>query len=200
MYEYLTGTITMVSPDFIVVDVQGVGYRVSVANPYAYQEDSEQPVRVYIYQVVNDDGMSLYGFVDQAQKRLFNLLISVSGIGPKSALAILATPDQAGLVAAIQNGDVGYLSKFPGIGKKTASRIIVELRDRVAAVAGTTPFTLTAETAPVAAPPALADAVAALAALGYTSKQVTRVKKELVKLPDQSTNDYLSAGLKLLSK
>lgn len=199
MYEYLTGAITMVSPDFIVVDVQGVGYRVSVANPYAYQEDPAKSVRVYIYQAVKEDAISLYGFADQAQKRLFTLLISVSGIGPKSALAILATPDQAGLVEAIQNGNDGYLSKFPGIGKKTASRIIVELKDKVAVVDAGAPLKLTAEDS-AGGSPALADAVAALEALGYSPRQVARVEKQLRELPDRSTNDYLSTGLKLLSK
>lgn len=199
MYEYLTGAITMVCPDFIVVDVQGVGYRVNVANPYAYQEDPDQKVRVYVYQAVKEDALSLYGFGDQAQKRLFNLLISVSGIGPKSALAILATPDQAGLIEAIQNGNDGYLSKFPGIGKKTASRIIVELKDKVAAVDPAAPLAMTVANQ-VGTSPALADAVAALSALGYSPKQVARVEKRLRDLPDQSTNDYLSVGLKLLSK
>ena len=134
MFEYLTGLITMVSPDFIVVDVNGVGYRVAVANPYAYQEDDQQAVQVFIYQAVKEDAITLFGFATQAEKRLFTQLIGVSGIGPKSALAILATPDHQGLIDAIQNGDDKYLSKFPGIGKKTASRIIIELKDKVVAV------------------------------------------------------------------
>ena len=110
MFEYLTGLITMVSPDFIVVDVNGVGYRVAVANPYAYQEDDQQAVQVFIYQAVKEDAITLFGFATQAEKRLFTQLIGVSGIGPKSALAILATPDHQGLIDAIQNGDDKYLS------------------------------------------------------------------------------------------
>ncbi|MFM2764910.1 Holliday junction branch migration protein RuvA [Limosilactobacillus fermentum] len=200
MFEYLTGLITMVSPDFIVVDVNGVGYRVAVANPYAYQEDDQQAVQVFIYQAVKEDAITLFGFATQAEKRLFTQLIGVSGIGPKSALAILATPDHQGLIDAIQNGDDKYLSKFPGIGKKTASRIIIELKDKVVAVQDEVHLDFTAP-GPLGPSAALQDALAALESLGYTTKQVERVQKQLEGLQGElSTNDYLSQGLKLLSR
>lgn len=200
MFEYLTGLITMVSPDFIVVDVNGVGYRVAVANPYAYQEDDQQAVQVFIYQAVKEDAITLFGFATQAEKRLFTQLIGVSGIGPKSALAILATPDHQGLIDAIQNGDDKYLSKFPGIGKKTASRIIIELKDKVVAVQDEGQLDFTAP-GPLGPSAALQDALAALESLGYTTKQVERVQKQLEGLQGElSTNDYLSQGLKLLSR
>lgn len=200
MFEYLTGLITMVSPDFIVVDVNGVGYRVAVANPYAYQEDDQQAVQVFIYQAVKEDAITLFGFATQAEKRLFTQLIGVSGIGPKSALAILATPDHQGLIDAIQNGDDKYLSKFPGIGKKTASRIIIELKDKVVAVQDEVQLDFTAP-GPLGPSVALQDALAALESLGYTTKQVERVQKQLEGLQGElSTNDYLSQGLKLLSR
>ncbi|MEK1295865.1 Holliday junction branch migration protein RuvA [Limosilactobacillus fermentum] len=200
MFEYLTGLITMVSPDFIVVDVNGVGYRVAVANPYAYQEDDQQAVQVFIYQAVKEDAITLFGFATQAEKRLFTQLIGVSGIGPKSALAILATPDHQGLIDAIQNGDDKYLSKFPGVGKKTASRIIIELKDKVVAVQDEVQLDFTAP-GPLGPSVALQDALAALESLGYTTKQVERVQKQLEGLQGElSTNDYLSQGLKLLSR
>ena len=200
MFEYLTGLITMVSPDFIVVDVNGVGYRVAVANPYAYQEDDQQAVQVFIYQAVKEDAITLFGFATQAEKRLFTQLIGVSGIGPKSALAILATPDHQGLIDAIQNGDDKYLSKFPGVGKKTASRIIFELKDKVVAVQDEVQLDFTAP-GPLGPSVALQDALAALESLGYTTKQVERVQKQLEGLQGElSTNDYLSQGLKLLSR
>ncbi|MCT2872422.1 Holliday junction branch migration protein RuvA [Limosilactobacillus fermentum] len=200
MFEYLTGLITMVSPNFIVVDVNGVGYRVAVANPYAYQEDDQQAVQVFIYQAVKEDAITLFGFATQAEKRLFTQLIGVSGIGPKSALAILATPDHQGLIDAIQNGDDKYLSKFPGIGKKTASRIIIDLKDKVVAVQDEVQLDFTAP-GPLGPSAALQDALAALESLGYTTKQVERVQKQLEGLQGElSTNDYLSQGLKLLSR
>ena len=133
VYEYLTGTISIVAPQYIVVDVQGVGYKLLVANPYRFHEDSAKAVRVFVYQAVRDNDISLFGFSDQAEKRLFMQLINVSGIGPKSALAILANPDHQGLVDAIANNNIGYLTKFPGIGKKTASQIVLDLKDKLAA-------------------------------------------------------------------
>lgn len=199
MYEYLNGKIATVSPTFIVVDVNGVGYRVAVANPYAY-EPGEDLVKVYVYQAVKEDSLTLYGFKDPKEKQLFEKLLGVSGIGPKSALAILANPDHQALVRAIGENDVGYLSKFPGIGKKTASRIVVELQDKVDSLWQSDDLlaNFTAP-APTKASPALADALAALQALGYSEREVKKVKKELEKGNEKTTDEYLRQGLRLLS-
>jgi len=124
MFEYLNGLISIGTPSYIVVDVQGVGYKVQVANPYRYEE--KQTAKVYVEQVVRDNEESLYGFYDANEKNIFLHLISVSGIGPKSALAILAGQDLQGLIHAIENDDVKYLTKFPKIGKKTAQQIILK--------------------------------------------------------------------------
>lgn len=196
MYNYLNGLIAEITPDYIVVDVQGVGYQVQVANPFAYQVSLTEPTKVYIYLAVREDNIALFGFQTNADKHMFLQLISVSGIGPKSALAILATPDHQALIEAIQQGDDKYLAKFPGIGKKTAGRIIVELRDRI-----TTPDQQPSPVAVVTpdSNPALTDAMAALVALGYTEKQVAKVEKALKKEAVTLTNDYISLGLKLLN-
>ncbi|WP_251547200.1 Holliday junction branch migration protein RuvA [Limosilactobacillus caecicola] len=200
MYEYLIGTITTAQPDAIIIEVGGVGYRVQVANPYSF-EMNHPNVKVFIYQAVRDDDISLFGFHSSDEKRLFQKLLNVSGIGPKSALAILANPDHAGLVEAIANNNVGYITKFPGIGKKTASRIIIELQDKVDSLLPT--FDLQQETMNV--PQAdqvnteLADALAALKALGYPEKDVKKVKRALLKENSLSTDQYLRRGLSLLS-
>lgn len=197
MYEYLTGVVSIVTPQYIVVDVQGVGYKLSVANPYRFQEDPHTKVRVYVYQAVRDDNIALFGFVDQAEKRLFTQLINVSGIGPKSALAILANPDHQGLVDAIASNNVSYLTKFPGIGKKTASQIVLDLKDKLASTAGGNLFN-PAQTAASEANPALDDALAALKALGYKEREIKKIKKELV-TTDGTTDEYLRKALRLLS-
>lgn len=200
MYEYLVGTITATHPDYIVIDVQGVGYRVQVANPYSYP--SEEPdSKVYVYQAVRDDDISLFGFHSLEEKQLFQKLLNVSGIGPKSALAILANPDHQGLVSAIADNNVSYLSKFPGIGKKTASRIIIELQDKVDSLLPTDEL-LETQTATVTEQDdnqELTDALAALKALGYSEKDVKKVRQELSKLNPVSTDEYLRKGLTLLS-
>lgn len=197
MYEYLTGLVTIVAPQYVVLEVHGVGYKLLVANPYRFQEDKQKQVRVYVYQAVRDDAINLFGFVDQGEKRLFMQLINVSGIGPKSALAILANPDHQGLIDAIANNNVGYLTKFPGIGKKTASQIVLDLKDKVGAMANTD---LLAKQQPAAEDnQALHDALAALSALGYSDREVKRVQKQLLKKEESTTDEYLRQALHLLN-
>ena len=197
MYEYLTGLVTSVTPQYVVLEVSGVGYQLFVANPYRFQEDPAKKVRIYVYQAVRDDAITLFGFVDRAEKQLFLQLINVSGIGPKSALAILANPDHQGLIDAIANDNVGYLTKFPGLGKKTASQIVLDLKDKVA---GMTSNTLLTPAAPAETDnPALKDALDALTALGYKEREVKRIKKQLLKTDANTTQEYLSQALALIN-
>ena len=121
MYEYLSGVITVVKPDYIVIDVGGVGYKVFSPTPFAYQEG--QKARVFIEQIVRDTGITLFGFQTEDDKGLFLKLLSVSGIGPKSALAIMAAEDSNSLAEAIEQGEVKYLTRFPGYTKKEVDRI-----------------------------------------------------------------------------
>ncbi len=198
MYEYLTGVISIVAPQYIVIDVNGVGYKLLVANPYRFKEDPQKQVRVYVYQAVRDDDISLFGFSDQDEKQLFMQLINVSGIGPKSALAILANPDHQGLIDAIANNNVGYLTKFPGIGKKTASQIVLDLKDKITAVTTTGPLFASTDEETAGENPALADALAALKALGYKERDVKKVKKHL-QGKQKTTDEYLRSALRLLN-
>ncbi len=196
MFEYLNGLISIVTPSYIVVDVAGVGYKVQVANPYRYEENQE--TRVYVEQVVRDNEQSLYGFYDQNEKNIFLHLISVSGIGPKSALAILAGQDLQGLIHAIENDDVKYLTKFPKIGRKTAQQIVLDLSGKFTAegqmTLGETPVAFSGVSQE------FEDGLAALESLGYSPKEISRVKTSLEKENLKSADEYLRAGLKLLSK
>lgn len=196
MYEYLTGKVTIITPQYLVLDVQGVGYKLLVANPYRFQVDKQKVVQIFVYQAVREDAITLFGFSDQDEKRLFMQLINVSGIGPKSALAILANPDHQGLIDAIANDNIGYLTKFPGIGKKTASQIVLDLKDKISAIANTD---LLATEHDADMNSALRDALAALSSLGYKEREVKRVKKQLLKAPAQSTDEYLRQALHLLN-
>lgn len=197
MYEYLTGLITAVKPTYVVIDVHGVGYQVHCPNPYHYQVDRQHPVTVYIYQSVSDNDISLYGLTDEKEKQLFLQLLAVSGIGPKSALAILASPDHQGLVDAIANNDVSYLTKFPGIGKKTAGQIILDLQGKVQQLSLTD--SVSTPHSGQLLEPALADALSALKALGYQERVISKVKKQLQKDTGKSTDEYLREGLHLLN-
>ncbi len=199
MYEYLTGLVTVVAPQYIVVDVNGVGYKLLVANPYRYQEDRTKKVQVYVYQAVREDNISLFGFTDQNEKKLFMQLINVSGIGPKSALAILANPDHQGLVDAITNNNVSYLTKFPGIGKKTASQIVLDLRDKLTNESSSSLFATTQLAVDTTVNSELKDALEALAALGYKERDIKKVQKTLMKEEQMATDEYLRQALRLLN-
>ncbi|MCC4382665.1 Holliday junction branch migration protein RuvA [Limosilactobacillus reuteri] len=199
MYEYLTGLVTVVAPQYIVVDVNGVGYKLLVANPYRYQEDRTKKVQVYVYQAVREDNISLFGFTDQNEKNLFMQLINVSGIGPKSALAILANPDHQGLVDAITNNNVSYLTKFPGIGKKTASQIVLDLRDKLTNESSNSLFATTQLAVDATVNRELKDALEALAALGYKERDIKKVQKTLMKEEQMATDEYLRQALRLLN-
>ncbi|WP_304057428.1 Holliday junction branch migration protein RuvA [Levilactobacillus namurensis] len=200
MYEYLRGTVAAVTPDHIVVDVNGVGYLVNTANPYRYTEN--QTVTIYVYQAVSDTAQTLYGFADFAEKQLFLKLINVSGIGPKSALAILANPDHDGLMMAIKTNDVSFLTKFPGVGKKTAGQLVLDLQGKLDDLTPTTSSQLFEPEAVATGEgnPQLDDCLAALAALGYREAAIKKITPQLRQFAGQSTNDYLSEGLRLLTK
>ena len=191
MYEYLRGVITEVTPYYIVVDVNGVGYQVYVANPFKYEEDEHAEQKVFVYQAVRDNDISLYGFKNSSEKQLFLKLLDVSGIGPKSALAILANDDNRGLINAINSDDDGYLTKFPGIGKKTAKQIILDLKGKLSDVdsdmlTGQDNLDLDLN----ASSPYLKESLEALRALGYTKTEVKRISKKLEKYDGKSTDDY----------
>ncbi len=202
MYEYFLGRITDVTPSFVVIEVSGIGYKVLTANPYRYQVGDAE-VKMYIHQAVSENGMSLFGFYDGDEKALFEKLLNVSGIGPKSALAILANNDHSGLIQAINQENATYLTSFPGVGKKTAQQIVLDLKGKLndlnVDVTGQTELDVTTP----AVSGALADALAALAALGYSQREIKRITKQLETFSQQhavDTNDLLSEGLRLLTK
>ncbi|WP_288503302.1 Holliday junction branch migration protein RuvA [uncultured Leuconostoc sp.] len=197
MYEYINGLITNIYPAYIVVcDRSGVGYKLYTANPYRFEQNVES--HVYVEQIVRENEIALYGFMDENEKILFNKLLNVSGIGPKSALAILASGDAQGLVNAVANDDASYLTQFPGVGKKTAQQIILDLKGKLDDLAVSAGLDLTTSQ-PVANNQALADALAALTSLGYSAKEIAKIEKTLVQTED-TTDGYIRSALKLLVK
>lgn len=126
MIGFLKGKVEIVSLDSISIDVSGVGYEVCVSNPEQYKLYSE--VIVYTYLALRENDITLYGFKTKDEKELFLKLISVKGIGPKSAIAMLSKSDYNNLVEAIETSNLGYLKKLPGIGPKAAGQIILDLK------------------------------------------------------------------------
>ena len=193
MYEYFQGVIVTIKPDFVVIDVNGIGYKVFSPTPYAYQEG--QKVRIFIEQIVRDTGITLYGFQTEDDKGLFLKLLSVSGIGPKSALAIMAAEDSNSLAKAIEEGEVKYLTRFPGVGKKTASQIVLDLKGKLGSFVKNANKAASAEVSPE-----LNDALLALLALGYTKKEVDRITPALIAEEKTTADQYIKKGLALLLK
>lgn len=199
MYQYLYGTIVDIQPAYLVLDVSGVGYLIKVANPFRF-EVGDELTKIYIHQTISDTAQTLYGFSSLKEKQLFEKLLAVSGIGAKSALAILANGDQQAIIDAISHDNVTYLTKFPGVGKKTAQQIVLDLKDKLGEFVSTgqpvasSPVVSTTDNAE------LADALEALIALGYKDRDITRVEKALASEPNQTTDAYLSSALKLLTK
>ena len=190
MYAYIKGKISEVNPTNIVVDNNGIGYEVVVANPYEYHLNEERTV--FISQQVREDSNVLYGFSNKEQKKVFLLLLKVKGVGPKSALAILAGGTSEEIIGAIENQDAVYLTKFPGIGKKSAQQIILDLQGKV-------DFNMTnISSAPKTINNYLSDAILALEALGYSKKELTKIEKKLSTHQFNSVDEYVKQGLRLL--
>ncbi|MBD8999932.1 MAG: Holliday junction branch migration protein RuvA [Lactobacillus ruminis] len=200
MYEYLIGTITQVFPAYIVVENNGIGYLINVANPFRFKSDETKQEKIYLHQIVRENEIVLYGFSDFNEKQLFLKLISVSGIGPKSALAILANEDHNGFVSAVNNDDDAYLTKFPGIGKKTAKQIILDLKGKLGGLESGKPLKGQQDLEIVAeqTSPYLKEALEALLALGYTKTEVKKTGRKLSDFKGDSTDEYLRQALRLM--
>lgn len=200
MYEYLIGTIAQVFPAYIVVENNGIGYLINVANPFRFKSDETKQEKIYLHQIVRENEIALYGFSDFNEKQLFLKLISVSGIGPKSALAILANEDHNGFVSAVNNDDDAYLTKFPGIGKKTAKQIILDLKGKLGGLESGKPLKGQQDLEIVAeqTSPYLKEALEALLALGYTKTEVKKTGRKLLDFKGDSTDEYLRQALRLM--
>lgn len=131
MIDFLRGTLVAVDADSIVVDVGGVGYRVYCPAPERFRRAGEEAVRVYTHLHVKEDEWVLYGFPQLPERALFRQLLAVTGVGPKLALSILGSAPYGEIAAAIADENVALLTRLPGVGKKTAQRLIVELKDKV---------------------------------------------------------------------
>lgn len=129
MYEYINGIVTIVETSYIVLENNGIGYQVYVGNPYSFKENNEY--KVFIYQHVREDEITLYGFRNKDEKDMFLKLIEVKGLGCKMALPLLASGDIDSLWSAIDNENILYLKKFPKIGDKVARQIILDLKGKL---------------------------------------------------------------------
>ncbi|WP_096188242.1 Holliday junction branch migration protein RuvA [Evansella halocellulosilytica] len=200
MIEYLTGKITHIETDAIVVDVQGVGYLVHCANPFRFQEWLDEKMTVYTYQHVREDALQLFGFLSREERRLFEKLLQVSGIGPKGALAIIASGQPKTVIQAIEEENERFLVKFPGVGKKTARQMILDLKGKLPDVMPSLFDDSDGAAIKVQQhdeKQELTEAIEALKALGYVEREINKVLPNL-KEKDLTTDEYIKLALKLM--
>ncbi|GGF90699.1 Holliday junction branch migration protein RuvA [Paenibacillus aceti] len=202
MIDFLRGQIAYIETEYIVLDVQGVGYRVFCPNPYVFPAKGQEMVTVFTHHHVRDDAQLLFGFPTKDEQRLFRKLIEVSGIGPRVALGILSGGNPDGVIAAIHNENIAFLTKLPGIGKKTAQRMILDLKDKLEGLGGATLFNpISADTAAEdTLAPGWPEAKEGLKALGYTDAELDRVWAKLKDQlhPDEAVDSLMKKALKML--
>ena len=196
MIGFLRGKVAGLKTDYCLLDVGGVGYRVFISNNTRCKLTLNETAMLYTYMNVYQDGITLYGFYTEEEYDVFQLLIGVSGIGPKVALGILSAITVNALCKAIQNKQATLLTKLPGIGKKSAERLILELKDKMA-LAASDDEVLSLSMEGEVADDILSEATAALTALGYSQAEITPVLKKAAK--GKSTEEIVKLALKELS-
>lgn len=171
MIGFLTGKIISSKPTQILLDVNGVGYTVNISINTFEKISEKEPVSLFIHTSVKEDSITLFGFFTQSEKEMFELLISISGIGPKLGLNILSGIVVDDLKSAISNGNVSRLIAIPGIGRKTAERVVLELRNKVDAIKADGSIKITS---------AKDEAISALTTLGYQRQIADKVVRDLL--------------------
>ena len=189
MYSYIKGVITEVTPNYITVENNEIGYLIKVPNPYQFQDGEKNTV--YLYHHVREDAIILYGFKSLQERDTFILLISVKGLGPKGALAILASATPEEIASALNNNNAKFFSGFPGIGQKLSQQIILDLKGKIN-------FDDSVKINPKNE---LLDKVSsALKALGYSSQEIKTATKDLEIDNNTSVSEAVKIALKRLKK
>lgn len=196
MYAYINGILEHKDTDSLVVEAGGVGYNIYAgARTLSNLPPSGEKVKVYTYFSVREDAMLLYGFLTREEKSMFEKLISVNGVGPKAGMSILGTMTVADIAIALVTNDAKAFAKAPGVGKRIAERLVLELKEKV----GQDELSsggLLGDTAQVAQGPS-AEAIQALLALGYSSTEAARA---ISKVPGESVEELIMGALKMMDK
>lgn len=187
MIAFVKGEVVERELDSIVLENQGIGYRILVSNPFNYT--LFETVQVYTYQHIREDINMLFGFSNKEEHDLFIRLITVKGIGPKTAMNALSVKGASLIVEAIESGNVTYLKSLPGIGPKAASQIVLDLKGKLVASEHQSEVN-----------DHLLNALEALKSLGYKPSEVNKIEKLLAKESAQSVDAYIKLALQLLSK
>ncbi|WP_152654742.1 Holliday junction branch migration protein RuvA [Oceanobacillus sp. CFH 90083] len=202
MIAYINGKLSSIKENAVIVDVHGVGYEIICPNPYVFEPEMNQQVQIHTHHHVREDAQILFGFRNTDEKYLFTKLISVSGIGPKGALAILAGVNIQGFIAAVENEDEKFLTTFPGVGKKTARQIILDLKGKlvndfaIESTAGHSESTANTQDREI-----VSEALDALKSLGFTASELKKITPRLKSDSTlQNTDEVIRKAFSLLAK
>ena len=201
MYYYVSGQVAHVEPYLAVIDCGGVGYACRTTAYTISQIKKGDRAKLFTYLSVREDAMDLYGFFSQEELKLFQQLISVSGVGPKAALAILSSSTPANLAMSIITGDEKTLTRAPGVGKKSAQRVILELKDKLAKgqTVSASGENITMDAVTIIPQNKLSEASAALAVLGYSQAEINVALKG-VDVDGQPLEQVIRMALKNMVK
>jgi Holliday junction DNA helicase RuvA len=198
MIALVRGTLAYKSIDHVIIDVGGVGYRLFIPLSTFYSLPETGEISLFTHTHVREDSLLLYGFLSLEEKNLFVILIGISGIGPKLAVNILSHIPAGDLKRAIAAGDIKRLSGLPGIGKKTAERLVLELKDKVGPAGEPAKTVESSPAAGMAAGDLIGDVMSALVNLGYKENQARKVLESMELAPDLSMEEALKGALKVL--
>lgn len=182
MFDYIKGLVTDIKSNSIVIENNNIGFIVYTASPYSFTKGEE--LCVYTYTYIREEIFDLYGFKTVDERNLFIKLISVKGIGPKGALAILANGDIDGLQSAIESGDTKYLQKFPGIGPKASGQIVLDLKGKLGVIS--------------VVDPKVNDVKEALKSLGYSNQELKKLDKFILENKSLPIEQLIKQCLKKL--
>ena len=199
MFYHIEGIVTELEPNLVVLDCGGVGYALNATmNTVSYIHMGDK-VKLYVAEAIGENNFDLYGFYTKGEKRCFELLVSVSGIGPKAALSILSYSTPETLALAIMNDDVKALTVAPGVGTKIAQRVILELKDKMSRETAGQEIKLPAAVPVTGQNDTMSDAMAALAVLGYSSAEIAPALKK-IDVTGMSAEEIIKAVLKQMVK
>ena len=202
MYAYIKGILAEITEDAIIVENQGIGYEIAVPGQvFDYLPSVGEEVKIYTYHYVREDAILLYGFLTKEDVRIFKMLIGVSGIGPKGALAILSVLSTDDLRFAILGDDAKAIAKAPGVGAKTAQRVIIELKDKLS-LEDAFEQKLANQAQKAELNPAVGvknEAILALTSLGYSQSEALKVLRGIEISPDDQVEDVLKMALKQMA-
>ena len=196
MFYHINGVVTDIEPNLVVLECGGVGYALNASLNTISSVRTGERTKLYTYECIREDAHDLYGFASKSEKHCFELLLGISGVGPKAALSILSSNTPDGLALAVLNGDEKALTSAPGIGKRIAQRILLELKDKMAKESASVDF---ADLTPaVPASDARSDAIAGLSVLGYSMPEINAALRTLPSIEGMSADQIIKAALRAM--